>query len=73
MKSVNLSGTSSKAPKKGVVLVNTRKKVSINKKSVRINYSPDDVVNALKAVDAEKSCCSMRSAYCYAFQKKRKP
>ena len=63
MKSVNLSDTSSKATKKGVVLVNTRKKVSKSKKSMRINYSPDDVANALKAVDTSVSLRKAAAAY----------
>lgn len=59
---MNLSDTSSKALKQSVVLVNTCK-TSKKKKLSRINYSPDDVVNALKAVGTGISLRKAAAAY----------
>ncbi|XP_074109746.1 uncharacterized protein LOC141534337 [Cotesia typhae] len=46
-----------------VVLVNTCKKVSKKNKSTRINYSPDDLANALKAVDTGVSLRKAAAVY----------
>ncbi|GBP71764.1 hypothetical protein EVAR_58861_1 [Eumeta japonica] len=63
VKSTNLNDNDSKAPKKGIVLVNTCKKVSKKKRPVRINYSPGDLANALKAIDTGLSLRKAAAAY----------
>lgn len=63
VKSTNLNDNDSKAPKKSIVLVNTCKKVSKKKRPVRINYSPGDLANALKAIDTGLSLRKAAAAY----------
>ncbi|GBP46733.1 hypothetical protein EVAR_86986_1 [Eumeta japonica] len=63
VKSTNLNDNDSKAPKKGIVLVNTCKKVSKKKRPVRINYCPGDLANALKAIDTGLSLRKAAAAY----------